>query len=258
MRLCMGLGRATPRRLPMPSSCSSTGWASRAGSSGWSRHRAPRHQSRSRPRASSRSSAPAATTMTTITTTDGRTRTPGSRSPTRKSTSPISATRSSPPTPPAKTPTSPIPPPPARGDPALANAAASPANPAARAPDVRERIAKFPADRRRVITSHSAFGYFQDAYGVSFTAPQGVSTEAEASAKDVAAIIAQIKKQKAAAVFLENVTEPRLVEQIARETGAKVGGTLYSHALNADKGDATPYIALIRHNLRQLASALVS
>ena len=147
---------------------------------------------------------------------------------------------------------------PAGKDAYLANAAAYLAKLDALERDVREVIAKIPADRRRVITSHSAFGYFQDAYGVSFTAPQGVSTEAEASAKDVAAIIAQIKKQKAAAVFLENVTDPRLVEQIARETGAKVGGTLYSDALTDDKGDATTYIDLIRHNLRQLASALVS
>jgi len=147
---------------------------------------------------------------------------------------------------------------PAGKDAYLANAAAYLAKLDALERDVREVIAKIPADRRRVITSHSAFGYFQDAYGVSFTAPQGVSTEAEASAKDVAAIIAQIKKQKAAAVFLENVTDPRLVEQIARETGAKVGGTLYSDALTDDKGDATTYIDLMRHNLRQLASALVS
>jgi zinc/manganese transport system substrate-binding protein len=140
----------------------------------------------------------------------------------------------------------------------LANAAAYLAKLDALEREVREVIAKIPADRRRVLTSHSAFGYFQNAYGVNFIAPQGVSTEAEASAKDVAAIIAQIKKQKAAAVFLENVTDPRLVEQIARETGAKVGGTLYSDALTDDKGDATTYIDLIRHNLRQLASALVS
>jgi zinc/manganese transport system substrate-binding protein len=139
-----------------------------------------------------------------------------------------------------------------------ANAAAYLAKLDALERDVREVIAKIPADRRRVITSHSAFGYFQDAYGVNFTAPQGVSTEAEASAKDVAAIIAQIRKQKVAAVFLENVTDPRLVEQVARETGAKVGGTLYSDALTDDKGDATTYIGLMRHNLRQLASALVS
>src|SRR5262249_56532468 len=102
--------------------------------------------------------------------------------------------------------------------------------------EVRGVGAKLPADRRRVSTGHNAFGYFQDAYGISFTAPQGVSTEAEAAAKDVAAIISQIKKQKAAGVFLENVTDPRLVEQIARETGAKIGGTLYSDALTDDKG----------------------
>ena len=147
---------------------------------------------------------------------------------------------------------------PAGKDTYTANAAAYLAKLDALEREVREVIAKIPADRRRVITSHNAFGYFQNAYGVNFIAPQGVSTEAEASAKDVAAIIAQIKKQKAAAVFLENVTDPRLVEQIARETGAKVGGTLYSDALTDDKGDATTYIDLIRHNLRQLASALVS
>jgi zinc/manganese transport system substrate-binding protein len=147
---------------------------------------------------------------------------------------------------------------PAGKDAYLANAAAYLAKLDALERDVREVVAKIPADRRRVITSHSAFGYFQDAYGVSFIAPQGVSTEAEVSAKDVAAIIAQIRKQKVAAVFLENVTDPRLVEQIARETGAKVGGTLYSDALTDDKGDATTYVDLIRHNLRQLASALVS
>jgi len=124
--------------------------------------------------------------------------------------------------------------------------------------EVREVIAKIPADRRKVITSHDAFGYFEAAYGIAFIAPQGVSTEAEASARDVAAIIAQIKKQKIAAVFLENVTDPRLVEQIARETGAKIGGTLYSDALTDDKGDATTYVDLIRHNLRQLATALMS
>jgi zinc/manganese transport system substrate-binding protein len=124
--------------------------------------------------------------------------------------------------------------------------------------DVRDVIAKVPADRRRVITSHDAFGYFEDAYGIDFIAPQGVSTDAEASAKDIAAIITLIKKQKISAVFLENVTDPRLVKQIASETGAKVGGTLYSDALTDDKGDATTYIELMRHNLKQLAAALTS
>jgi zinc/manganese transport system substrate-binding protein len=139
-----------------------------------------------------------------------------------------------------------------------ANAAAYLAKLDALEREVRDVIAKIPSERRKIITSHDAFGYFEGAYGISFIAPQGVSTEAEASARDVAAIIAQTKKQKIAAVFLENVTDPRLVEQIARETGAKIGGTLYSDALTDDKGDATSYIDLIRHNLRQLAAALMS
>ena len=124
--------------------------------------------------------------------------------------------------------------------------------------EVHDAMAKVPADRRRVITSHNAFGYFQSAYGISFIAPQGVSTEAEASARDVAAIIGEIRKQKAAAVFLENVTDPRLIQQIARETGAKVGGVLYSDALTDASGDAPTYIDLMRHNLKQLANALTS
>jgi len=124
--------------------------------------------------------------------------------------------------------------------------------------EVRDVINKIPVERRRVLTSHNAFGYFQDAYGVNFTAPRGISTEAEPSAKDVATIITQIKKQKVSGVFLENVTDPRLVNQIANETGAKVGGTLYSDALTDRSGDATTYVDLIRHNLKQLAAALTN
>jgi zinc/manganese transport system substrate-binding protein len=147
---------------------------------------------------------------------------------------------------------------PAGKDAYQANAAAYLAKLDALEREVRDTVAKIPPDRRRVITSHNAFGYFEGAYGVDFTAPQGVSTEAEASAKDVAGIITQIKKQNISAVFLENVTDPRLVQQIARETGAKIGGTLYSDALTDDKGAAATYIDLIRHNLKQLAGALMS
>jgi zinc/manganese transport system substrate-binding protein len=147
---------------------------------------------------------------------------------------------------------------PAGKDAYQANAAAYLAKLDALEREVRDTVAKIPADRRRLITSHDAFGYFEVAYGIDFIAPQGVSTEAEASAKDVAAIIAQIKKQKISAVFLENVNDPRLVRQIARETGAKIGGTLYSDALTDDKGDAPTYIDLIRHNVKQLAGALLS
>jgi zinc/manganese transport system substrate-binding protein len=122
--------------------------------------------------------------------------------------------------------------------------------------EVKEAVAKIPADRRRVITTHDAFGYFQAAYGIAFIAPQGVSTEAEASARDVARIITQVKKAKIPAVFLENVSDSRLLRRIADESGAKIGGTLYSDALTGEKGDAPTFIDLIRHNIRTLSAAL--
>ena len=123
--------------------------------------------------------------------------------------------------------------------------------------EVRAAVARIPADRRRIITSHDAFGYFAASYGVQFIAPAGVSTETEASARDVARIITQIKSQKIPAVFLENVSSARLMEQIARETGAKVGGKLYSDALSGPDGPALTYIEMMRHNVRQLGAALV-
>jgi zinc/manganese transport system substrate-binding protein len=124
--------------------------------------------------------------------------------------------------------------------------------------EVKGAVAKLPADRRRIITTHDAFGYFAAAYGLSFIAPQGVSTESEVSAKDVAKIITQIKKQKIPAVFLENVTDKRLLERIATESGARVGGTLYSDALTDEKGEAPTYLDMMRHNVKQLSSALAS
>ncbi len=124
--------------------------------------------------------------------------------------------------------------------------------------EVRDTVAKIPAERRRIITTHDAFGYFRQAYGVEFVAPQGVSTESEASARDVALIITQIKRQKIPAVFMENVSDPRLLKQISDETGARIGGTLYSDALTDEKGPAPTYIDLIRHNIRTLSAALLS
>lgn len=124
--------------------------------------------------------------------------------------------------------------------------------------EVYDAVAAIPKDRRRIITSHDAFGYFQQAYGIEFIAPQGVSTESEASAKDVARIITQIKRQKIPAVFIENVSDPRLIQRIAQESGARIGGRLYSDALTDAKGDAPSYIDMIRHNIKQIATALSS
>ena len=124
--------------------------------------------------------------------------------------------------------------------------------------EVKAAIEKIPADRRRIITTHDAFGYFAAAYGVSFIAPQGVSTESEVSAKDVAKIITQIRKQRIPAVFLENVTDDRLLKRIGAESGARIGGTLYSDALTDGQGAAPTYLDMMRHNVRQLAQALMS
>ena len=99
---------------------------------------------------------------------------------------------------------------------------------------------------------------FGAAYGFEFIAPQGVSTETEASARDVAKIIRQIRAQKIPAVFLENVTDPRLLQRIADETGAKIGGTIYSDALSNADGPASTYIDMMRHNIRELSAALTS
>ena len=122
--------------------------------------------------------------------------------------------------------------------------------------ELREAIAKIPANSRKVISTHNAFGYFAAAYGVEFIAPLGVSTESEASARDIAKIITQIRAARIPAVFLENITDPRLMGRISAETGARVGGTLYSDSLTGEKGDSPTYIAMVRHNIKALTSAL--
>lgn len=122
--------------------------------------------------------------------------------------------------------------------------------------EVRQAVDTIPADRRKLISTHDAFGYLADSYGIAFIAPQGVSTESEATARDVARIVTQIKAQKIPAVFLENISDPRLMRRIAQESGAKLGGTLFSDSLTDEKGDAATYIEMIRHNIRTLANAL--
>ena len=122
--------------------------------------------------------------------------------------------------------------------------------------EVQDAVAKFPPARRKVISTHNAFGYFAAAYGIEFIAPLGVSTESEPSARDIAKIITQVKQAKIPAVFLENVTDPRLMQRISAETGAKVGGTLYSDGLTGEKGDAPTYIDMVRHNIKALTRAL--
>jgi zinc/manganese transport system substrate-binding protein len=122
--------------------------------------------------------------------------------------------------------------------------------------EVRQAISQIPESRRRMISTHDAFGYFAARYGIAFIAPIGVSTEAEPSARDIADIIAQVRTEHTPAVFLERIGDPRLMRRISQETGAKVGGTLYSDSLSDEKGEAPTYIDMVRHNIRTLTSAL--
>jgi zinc/manganese transport system substrate-binding protein len=124
--------------------------------------------------------------------------------------------------------------------------------------EVRQAVDRIPPGRRRVISTHDAFGYFAARYGLAFIAPIGVSTEAEPSARDIAKIVAQVKAEHIPAVFLERIGDPRLIRRIAAETGARVGGTLYSDSLSDEKGDSPTYIDMVRHNIRTLTSALAS
>ena len=122
--------------------------------------------------------------------------------------------------------------------------------------DIRTLVATLPEDGRTIITSHDAFAYFGRDYGLSFLAPQGISTETEPSAADVAALIRQIREDKAAALFTESITDPRVVEQIGSETGIAVGGALYAGALSLSEGPAATYVELMRHNAETIAAAI--
>jgi zinc/manganese transport system substrate-binding protein len=122
--------------------------------------------------------------------------------------------------------------------------------------EVKAAVESIPADKRTIITSHDAFGYFAHQYGITFLAPEGISTESEASAADVAALIKQVKEDKASAIFVENITNQRLIEQIAAETGLKVGGTLFSDALSDESGPAPTYIDMMRSNIATIRGAI--
>jgi zinc/manganese transport system substrate-binding protein len=124
--------------------------------------------------------------------------------------------------------------------------------------EVRQAVRQIPESHRKVISTHDAFGYLASTYGIRFIAPLGVSTESEASARDIAGIITQIKTEKIPAVFLENISDVRLIQRISAETGAKVGGTLFSDSLTGEKGDAPTYIDMVRHNIKVLTSALAN
>jgi zinc/manganese transport system substrate-binding protein len=121
---------------------------------------------------------------------------------------------------------------------------------------IREQVASVPEAKRVVVTSHEAFGYFAAAYGIRFLAPQGVSTEGEPSAAQVASLIRQVRAQGTTAVFMENMGNPATLERLAREAGVRVRGRLYADALSEPTGPAPTYEAMFRHNVGLLVPAM--
>ncbi len=121
---------------------------------------------------------------------------------------------------------------------------------------VEAAFASIPREARRVVTSHDAFAYYGERYGITFLSPQGVTTRAEPSAQQIAQLVQQIRRDRIRAIFIEGMANPRVLEQVARESGARIGGTLYSDALSPPDGPAPTYEALIRHNTRMIAEAL--
>ena len=122
--------------------------------------------------------------------------------------------------------------------------------------EAKTQIAAIPQPKRKVITSHDAFGYFGAHYGITFLAPQGISTDAEPSAKQVAQLIQQIKREKIRAVFFENMTNSKLLAQLSQDVGVTVGPALYVDALSKAGGPADTYLKLIRHNVTQLVAGM--
>ena len=120
----------------------------------------------------------------------------------------------------------------------------------------RAEFSGIPEGRRRMITSHDAFGYLGDAYGIEILSPMGLGTGNEPSAAGIKKLINQIKKEKISAIFVENVSNPKMIEQIARESGAKVGGDLYSDALSAADGPAASYLEMFRSNVAKIVATM--
>ena len=121
---------------------------------------------------------------------------------------------------------------------------------------IKDRFADISKKNRKVITSHDAFLYFGRAYDIDFRSPVGVTTESEPSAGELAALITEMRKDGIKALFAENITDPRLIKQLAREVNAEIGGTLYSDALSDASESANTYINMFKYNVNELASVL--
>ena len=122
--------------------------------------------------------------------------------------------------------------------------------------EIRAAWAAIPRDRRRIVTSHDAFTYYGDAYDVDFFAPQGIGATSDPTPRQLAALIAQVRAERIQALFVESIANPQVLQQVARETGSRIGPAVYSDALSDPAGPAGSYLAMMRHNTRSFITAV--
>lgn len=120
----------------------------------------------------------------------------------------------------------------------------------------KSKLRQIPPDDRRIISSHDAFEYFARAYGVKFFGLQGWTTDREASAADMAKLVREIRRDKVRALFVENMSDPRLLQRVAEEAGVKIGGKLYSDSLSPPGTAADTYLKMFTYNVNQIWMAL--
>ena len=120
----------------------------------------------------------------------------------------------------------------------------------------KDQLAPLSLKQRQVITSHDAFGYFAARYQIIFLAPQGINADVEPSAKEVAQLIRQIKRDKIKAVFVENMSNPKLLAQITQDTGVALGPKLYVDALSGPNEPGSTYLKMMHHNVTQLVAGM--
>lgn len=119
----------------------------------------------------------------------------------------------------------------------------------------RIKMAELPRDRRKLVTSHTAFQYFGPEFGFTLFGVEGIRPEDEPSNQKIAKLIDTIRQEHVRAVFVELATNPKVMDAITHETGAKIGGTLYADGLAAN-GDAATYVGMMKHNLTVIVDSL--
>ena len=121
----------------------------------------------------------------------------------------------------------------------------------------KAETAGVPPTKRRVLASHDSLQYLAKAYGITLLSINGWTNNSEPSAAELASLTQQIRREGIHALFLDSITDPRAMQQVSKETGAAIGGTLYGDALSEPGGDADTYLKMLRHDVTTLKAGML-